>query len=43
MTLNVLEGHSPIACLYKCEIFALVLLFLDLFLLLPVCLICANE
>jgi len=34
MTLSVLEGYSPIAGLYKCGIFALVLLFLDLFLLL---------
>ena len=34
MTLNVLEGHFPIASLSKCNSFALVLLFLDLFLLL---------
>jgi len=39
MTLGVLEGHSPIASLYKCDIFAIVLLFLDLFLLLHVRLI----
>ena len=36
MTLSVLEDHSPIAGLFKCDIFALVLLFLDLFLLLHV-------
>ena len=43
MTLSVLEGHSPIASLFKCDIFALVLLSLDLFLLLRVHLICANK
>jgi len=43
MTLSVLESYSPIASLFKCDIFALVLLFLNLFLLLHVCLICANK
>ena len=43
MTLSVLEDHSPIASLFKCDIFPLVLLFLDLFLLLYVRLICANK
>jgi len=32
MTLSVLEGHSFIARLFKCDIFALVLLLLDSFL-----------
>jgi len=41
MTLSDLEGHTPIASLFKCDIFALVFLFLDLFLLLHVGLICA--
>jgi len=36
LTLSVLEGHSPITSLFNCDIFALVLLFLDLILLLHV-------
>jgi len=36
MTLSVIEGHSPIKSLFRCDIFALVLLFLDLLLLLHV-------
>jgi len=32
MTLSVLEGDSPIASLFKCDVFAFVLLLLDLFL-----------
>jgi len=36
MTLSVLEGHSPIASRFKCDILALVLLFLGLFILLYV-------
>jgi len=43
MTLSILEGHSHIASLFKCNMFALVLLFLDLFLLLYIRLICANK
>jgi len=43
MTLSDLECHSPIAGLFKCDVFALVLLFLDLFLLLCVHLICASK
>jgi len=33
MTFSVLEGHTPIAILFKCDIFTLVYLFLDCFLL----------
>jgi len=43
MTLSVLERHSPIASLFKYDIFALVLLFLGLFMLLHVRLKCANT
>jgi len=43
MTLSVLEGHSRSGSLFKCDIFALMLLLLDLFLLLHVRLICANK
>jgi len=45
MTFSVLESHSSIASLFKCDIFALVCLCLDLLLLLHVGLhlICANK
>jgi len=43
MTVSILEGHFPIVSVFKCDIYALVLLFLDLFLLLNVRLICGNE
>jgi len=42
MTLSVLEGRSPIASLFECDIFAFVF-YLNLFLLLHVYLVCADK
>jgi len=43
MTLSVHESHFHIASLFMCNIFALVLLFFDLFPLLRVRLLCTNK